>query len=124
MTATALPAGFDDGLIQAGSPPICASGKQGPRRAEGILSTGLTRFLGDTPLRVALKLAVVSLIVGVVMNAMGWSPFDVIEEIRGFFVGIWNLGFDTLGRFASYMLLGAAIVVPAFLILRLASFRR
>ena len=84
----------------------------------------MARFLGDTPLRVFLKLVVVSFLVGVVMHAFGWSPFDVIEGIRAFFVDIWNMGFSALERFLGYFLLGAAIVVPAFIILRLFSYRR
>ena len=84
----------------------------------------MTRFLGDTPLRVLLKLAIISFLVGVLMSALGWSPFDVLHAIRDFFLDIWNLGFDALERFFRYFLLGAAIVVPAFIILRLLSYRR
>jgi hypothetical protein len=84
----------------------------------------LTRFLGDTPLRILLKLVVVSFIVGLVMSAFGWSPWDVLSAVRGFFLDIWHLGFHALDRFAGYILLGAAIVVPAFLLIRIASFRR
>ncbi|MBN9270207.1 MAG: hypothetical protein J0J15_08165 [Mesorhizobium sp.] len=39
--------------------------------------SALTRFLGDSPLRILVKLLVVSFIVGLVMNAFGWSPLDV-----------------------------------------------
>ena len=84
----------------------------------------MARFLGDTPLRVFLKLVVVSFLVGVVMSAFGWSPFDVLEGIRNFFIDIWNMGFSAIERFLGYFLLGAAIVVPAFIILRLFSYRR
>ena len=86
--------------------------------------SGLTRFLGDTPLRVFLKLLVVSFLVGVVMSAFGWSPFDVLYGIRNFFVDLWNMGFSAIERFLGYFLLGAAIVVPAFLLLRLFSYRK
>ncbi len=84
----------------------------------------MTRFLGDTPLRVFLKLVVISFLVGVVMSAFGWSPLDVIANIRDFFLDIWNMGFSALERFFGYFLLGAAIVLPAFIILRLFSYRR
>jgi hypothetical protein len=85
---------------------------------------GLTRFLGDSPFRVLLKLTVISFLVGVVMSAFGWSPFDVLYGIRGFFLDIWHMGFRAIDRFLSYFLLGAAIVVPAFVFLRLLSYRR
>jgi hypothetical protein len=86
--------------------------------------SALTRFLGDTPLRVVLKLLVVSFLVGLVMNAFGWSPMDVLYGIRNFFVDLWNLGFRAIDRFLGYILLGAAIVIPAFILLRIANYRK
>jgi hypothetical protein len=86
--------------------------------------SALTRFLGDTPLRILLKLIVVSFIVGLVMSAFGWSPMDVIYGVRNFFLDIWHLGFHALDRFAGYILLGAAIVIPVFLVVRLIGYRR
>lgn len=86
--------------------------------------SALTRFLGDTPLKVFLKLLVVSFLVGIVMSAFGWSPLDVLYGIRDFFVDLWNLGFHAVDRFVGYILLGAAIVIPAFILLRLASYRK
>lgn len=84
---------------------------------------GLVRFLGDSPLKILVKLAVVSFLVGLVMSAFGWTPFDIFDGIQSFFERIWNMGFATLDRFLGYMLVGAAIVVPLFLIIRLARFR-
>jgi hypothetical protein len=86
--------------------------------------SGLTRFLGDSPVRVLLKLIVVSFLVGIVMAAFGWSPFDVLYGIRDFFVDLWRMGFRAIDRFVGYFLLGAVIVIPAFLILRLFSYKR
>jgi hypothetical protein len=86
--------------------------------------SAITRFLGDTPLRVALKLIVVSFLVGVVMSAFGWSPLDIVRGIQEFVLGIWNMGFAAIERFLGDFLLGAAVVVPAFLVLRLLSLRR
>lgn len=86
--------------------------------------SAFARFLGDSPLRVLLKLIVVSLLVGVVMSTFGWSPYDVLYGIEDFFVRLWNMGFGAIDRVVGYVLLGAAIVVPAFLVLRLFSLRR
>jgi hypothetical protein len=84
----------------------------------------LNRFLGDSPLRVFLKLLVVSFLVGVVMSAFGWSPYDVVWWVRDTLMRIWTMGFATVDRFVGYLLLGAAIVIPAFLVLRLLSYKR
>lgn len=83
----------------------------------------LTRFLGDSPLRVLVKLVVVSFLVGLVMSTFGWSPFDIVYGVRDAIMRIWTMGFATLDRFLGYMLLGAAVVVPLFLIVRLLRFR-
>jgi Family of unknown function (DUF6460) len=84
----------------------------------------LTRFLGDSPVRVLLKLAIISFLVGIVMSAFGWSPFDILYGIRDFVLNLWSMGFKAIDRFVGYFLLGAAIVIPAFLVLRILSYRR
>lgn len=88
------------------------------------MADGVNRFLGDTPGRVIVKLLVVSVIVGFVMAVFGWTPYGILYTIRDFFLDLWYSGFAALGRVGDYLLLGAAVVIPAFLILRLFSFRR
>lgn len=88
------------------------------------MGNALVRFLGDTPARVALKLIVVSFLVGLVMAALDWTPWDVLFAIREFFHSLWAMGFEAIERFFGYFLLGAVIVVPAFFILRLISYRK
>lgn len=84
----------------------------------------LTQFLGDSPIKVLLKLIVVSFLVGLVMHAFGWSPYDVLYGIRDFVLNLWNMGFRAVDRIIGYILLGAAIVIPAFIILRLMNYKR
>ncbi|WEX08955.1 DUF6460 domain-containing protein [Chelativorans sp. AA-79] len=86
--------------------------------------SALTRFLGDSPLRVAIKLLVVSLIVGFVMSVFDWTPWDVYHGLRETILRIWNMGWAAIGDFFGYIVLGAVIVIPAFLVLRLLSLRR
>jgi hypothetical protein len=84
----------------------------------------MNTFLGDTPFRVFLKLAVISLIVGVVMRSMGWTAMDVVRWIREFVLRVWNMGWSAIENFADYLILGAAVVVPAFILIRLFAMRR
>ncbi len=86
--------------------------------------SGLARFLGDSPLRVLIKLLVVSLIVGFVMSVFNWTPWDVLHALRDTILRLWNMGFAAVADFFGYIVLGAVIVVPAFLVLRLLSLRR
>ncbi|HXV30823.1 MAG TPA: DUF6460 domain-containing protein [Sinorhizobium sp.] len=88
------------------------------------MSDGINRFLGDSPLRVLVKLVVVSILVGFVMTIFDWYPADIYHGIRNFLLDLWHKGFAALGRVGDYLLLGAAIVIPAFLILRLLSYRK
>ncbi|MCT7378599.1 DUF6460 domain-containing protein [Chelativorans salis] len=94
------------------------------RLEQGEAVSALTRFLGDSPLRVIVKLLVISLIVGFVMSAFHWSPWDIFDALRDTVVHIWDMGFAALGNFFRYIVLGAVIVVPVFFILRLLSYRR
>jgi hypothetical protein len=48
----------------------------------------------------------------------------VLRGVQNFFLDIWNMGFRAIDRFLGYILLGAAIVVPAFILLRIASYRK
>ena len=66
--------------------------------------SAVARFLGDSPLRVVLKLIVVSFLVGIVMSAFGWSPVDILNGIHRFFLEIWNMGFAAIDRFVGYFL--------------------
>lgn len=88
------------------------------------MSAGMNRFLGDTVFRTVIKLAVISFVVGVVMTALDLSVLDIFDGVREFFIRVWNMGFAAIERFLGYFLIGAAIVVPAFLIIRLMKYRR
>ncbi|MBB5049475.1 hypothetical protein HNR60_004253 [Rhodopseudomonas rhenobacensis] len=80
---------------------------------------GLTRFLGGSPLAVAGRLALMSLLVGVVLAAIGFDPWNIITSIRLLFVRIWDLGFDAVNGLWRYFLLGAVVVIPIWLLSRL-----
>jgi hypothetical protein len=82
------------------------------------------RFLGDTVGRTIIKLLVISVLVGMVMSVFNIAPFDVLYGIRDFFVRLWESGFAALGRFGDWLILGASIVVPVFIILRVLNYRR
>ncbi|ULR43598.1 DUF6460 domain-containing protein [Rhizobium sp. K102] len=88
------------------------------------MSDQVNRFLGDSLGRTLIKLIVVSLIVGFVMTVFGLTPWNIIYGFRDFILEIWHRGFSALGQVGDYLLLGATIVIPLFLILRLFSYHR
>lgn len=87
------------------------------------MSDSVNRFLGDTPARTAVKLIVVSLIVGFIMAVFGIDPGDIVRGIRNLVMDLWHTGFAALGRVGDYLILGATIVIPVFIVLRLMSAR-
>ena len=88
---------------------------------KGVVMNG---FLGDSPMRVLVKLVVLSFIVGIVMAAFSWTPWDIFYGVRDFLLRIWNMGFAAFDRVLGYFLVGAVIVVPLFFIIRLVNYRR
>lgn len=88
------------------------------------MSSATNRFIGGSPIGVLLKLVLVSLLVGVVLSALGMTPMTVIDGIIGFFQRLWNLGFDALGQFGNWLILGATLVVPVWFVMRLLESRR
>lgn len=88
------------------------------------MSNGVNGFLGDTPIRVIIKLLILSVAVGFLMSIFGLYPEDILFAVRDFIVDLWNTGFKTLGRLGDYLLLGAVIVVPVFILIRVLSYRR
>src|SRR6266705_2526537 len=79
---------------------------------------GLYRFLGGSPLAVAFRLILLSILVGVVLAAIGFDPWNIIHSIQTLFRRLWDLGFDAVNWLWRYFLLGAVIVIPIWLLSR------
>jgi len=77
------------------------------------------RFLGGSPLAVAFRLILLSILVGVVLAAIGFDPWNILKSIRLLFQRIWDLGFDAINWLWRYFLLGAVIVLPVWLLMRI-----
>jgi hypothetical protein len=82
-------------------------------------SDGLYRFLGGSPLMVVFRLVLLSILVGVVLAAIGFDPWNILNSIELLFRRLWNLGFDAINWLWRYFLLGAVIVIPIWLLSRM-----
>lgn len=87
------------------------------------MSEKITQFLGDTPSRTLIKLAVISFVVGIIMSALNFTPVEVWYAIQDFFERIYELGFEAFGRIGKYFLYGAMVVIPIFVLMRVLKFR-
>ena len=87
-----------------------------PRR---IAMNGLERFLGGSVLGVIVRLIALSIAVGVVLAWLDITPWALVESFRRFVQRIFAHGFDAVRDLIGYFLLGAVIVVPLWIIVRL-----
>ena len=83
------------------------------------MSGTVTRFIGGSPGRVVFQLVAASFVVGVILSVLGVSPFDIVNGLERLVMRIYNMGFDTIEWVFRYFLLGAVVVVPIWLIMRL-----
>ena len=79
------------------------------------------RFFGGPPLSVIIRLVLLSILVGVVLAAIGFDPWNIIHSIRRLLDTIWNMGWDAISWLWRYFLLGAVVVIPIWLLSRIFS---
>ena len=85
--------------------------------------SALTRFLGGSPAGVFVRLFFMSLIVGALLIWLDVNPWQIFHALERFVQRIWHMGFDAIREIASYVIAGAVIVVPIWLLLRLMNMR-
>jgi uncharacterized oligopeptide transporter (OPT) family protein len=86
--------------------------------------SALARFLGGSPVSVVVRLVVVSFIVGLLMVMWGIEPGDIVDGVVQAFRRLADFVFTDFRRFGRYLLTGAIVVVPVWLLLRLLDARR
>jgi hypothetical protein len=79
----------------------------------------VSRFLGGSPLAVLARLILLSILIGVILSALGLDPLNILNSLERLLRNIWDMGFDAVRWLWRYFLLGAVIVVPIWLIMRL-----
>ncbi len=84
-----------------------------------MTNENVSRFLGGPPLAVVTRLVLLSILVGVVLHVVGFDPWNIVQSLRTLFGRIWDMGFDLVRWLWRYFLLGAAVVVPLWLLMRL-----
>ena len=80
----------------------------------------VNRFFGGPPLSVLARLVLLSILVGVVLSAVGLDPMNIMRSIEKLIREVWDMGFDAVRYLWRYLVLGAVIVVPIWLVMRVA----
>jgi Family of unknown function (DUF6460) len=83
------------------------------------MTNAVGRFLGGSPGMVALRLIVVSFVVGIVLETFGFDPATLLAEAVRTVRQIVELGFSDMHEVGPILLTGAMVVVPVWLVLRL-----
>ena len=76
-------------------------------------------IFGDNPVRVVMRLVLLSLAVGIILSAMGYTSIELLQDFR--------LELEALVKFAEWLvansfgiiILGAAVVVPIWAVTQL-----
>ena len=76
-------------------------------------------FFGGRPTSVLIRLVVISFILGIVLSALNISPLNIVNEVYRLTLRIYSLGFESIEWLFGYFVLGAVIVFPVWIIVRL-----
>jgi hypothetical protein len=82
------------------------------------MNDAVHRFFGGSPLGVLVRLILLSILVGVVLAALGFDPQNLIPSIQRMILRVWNMGWDAVNWAWGYFVLGAIVVVPLWLAVR------
>lgn len=85
--------------------------------------SGVERFFGGHPINVILKLAFVSLLVGFAMSVFGVNVQGVVRGALELLREALRDGFGLFRNMWGYILTGAMLVVPVWLLIRLSKAR-
>jgi uncharacterized protein DUF6460 len=91
-------------------------GAENPQMSNEVVN----RFFGGPPLSVAVRIILLSILVGVILSAIGLDPRDIWRSVERLIRSIWDMGWDAIVWVWRYFLLGAVIVIPIWLVVRLA----
>src|SRR5260221_10036977 len=78
----------------------------------------LNRFFGGPPLSVIFRLILLSILIGVILEVIGLDPWNLIESLKRLVLHILDMGFAAVRWLLRSLLLGAAVVVPIWFVVR------
>ena len=82
------------------------------------------QFFGGNPVGVLIRLALLSIVVGVVMSALDLTPDSIFGFMDRLLRRIWDMSFGSFEWLLHYFIIGAVIVFPIWLIARLIGLAR
>jgi hypothetical protein len=89
------------------------------RNEAGMSNDTMTKVFGGSPFAVLGRLILVSILVGVILSALGLDPFDIVRSVERLIRSVWNMGWEAVRYVWRYFLLGAVLVIPIWILIRL-----
>lgn len=83
------------------------------------MAENLSRIMGGSPGSVLIKLVFLSVLVGAFLSLLGLTPPDLIRGIKNLIDGILDFGLGAIQEVLRWLVYGAVIVVPIWLLSRL-----
>jgi hypothetical protein len=83
-----------------------------------------TTIFGGSPLAVVIRLVLISIAVGVVLDTLGINVRNFFDRFNALLRSVYDLGLGTIDWLLHYLLLGAIVVVPIWLATRLIAILR
>ena len=81
--------------------------------------SNLNRFLGGSPGSVLVRLVFLSLLVGAFLAFLDITPFELVDRIVSWLGSIFDLSFETVREVGRWIVYGAVIVIPLWLLSRI-----
>jgi hypothetical protein len=89
-----------------------------------MASHSVARVFGGSPFSVLSRLVLLSILVGVVLSTVGLDPMNLLRSVEMLTRQVYAMGFDAARFVWQYFLLGAAVVIPLWLVTRVLGGRR
>jgi hypothetical protein len=84
-----------------------------------VAGSNFQRFLGGSPGAVLVKLVFLSILVGAFLSLFGLTPPDIIRGVKHLIDSLLSMGTEAIREVLRYLVYGAVIVVPLWLLMRL-----
>lgn len=78
----------------------------------------VNRVLGGSPISVLVRLLIMSFVVGLILHVLNINPADIVAWLNAQIRALTNLSFGAVADIINILVVGAVIVVPVWLILR------
>ncbi|MFC3694850.1 DUF6460 domain-containing protein [Chenggangzhangella methanolivorans] len=89
-------------------------GEAGTRYGSGTM----TRIFGGSPLGVLIRLALLCVIVGLILDQLDLNAFELFRWVADEIENLIRNSADVLRLIGRYFLIGAAVVIPIWIVMR------